>query len=174
MDATPGDIGVTMPVTGLIVEIAGVLLVHVPPGVASVSDTVVDTQAVTGPVIGAGRELTVKSVVTNPDPVVYVIMATPAPTPFTIPEEDPTVAIPGAELLQVPPDVVSLRVVELPLHKFVAPMIGPTCPFEQKKDSSKLTRVRYFMIFLLNGTQQFHLLSNCCPARLIYMACFSQ
>ena len=48
----------------------------------------------------------------------------PAETPVTIPVVDPTVATGKRLLLQVPPGVGSLRVVVLPSHTNVVPVIA--------------------------------------------------
>lgn len=51
------------------------------------------------------------------------MIAVPADTPVTIPEINPTVAIPVAPELQVPPVIASLNVVVVPIQIFVEPLI---------------------------------------------------
>ena len=48
----------------------------------------------------------------------------PADTPVTIPVEEPTVATPKVLLIQRPPGVLLLRVVVLPTHTVVEPLIA--------------------------------------------------
>ena len=51
--STPAETLVTRPVVALTVAIAGLLLVHVPPGAASLSEVVAPRQNVAMPVMGA-------------------------------------------------------------------------------------------------------------------------
>ena len=53
------------------------------------------------------------------------MVTVPPLTPLTIPVTDPTVAIAVLLLLQVPPVVVSLKVVVAPGHVLGTPVIGP-------------------------------------------------
>ena len=53
-----------------------------------------------------------------------MIIAVPAATPLTTPVVEPMVAIPVLLLLHVPPDVMSLSVVELPTQTLVVPVMG--------------------------------------------------
>jgi hypothetical protein len=53
-----------------------------------------------------------------------MIVADPTAAPFTKPVVLPTVAIPVAELLHVPPVVASANVVELPKHITALPEIA--------------------------------------------------
>jgi hypothetical protein len=48
----------------------------------------------------------------------------PPDMPVTVPDREPTVATPGAPLLQVPPVVASLKVIAAPAHALVIPVIG--------------------------------------------------
>jgi hypothetical protein len=52
-------------------------------------------------------------------------MVVPFETPVTTPVNEPIVAIAGALLLQVPPEVVLVSVVEEPIHRVVLPVIPP-------------------------------------------------
>ncbi len=58
----------------------------------------------------------------------------PAATPVTIPEEPPTVATGKLPLLQLPPGVALLKVIVLPWHTVVAPVIGSTVVTVRVKD----------------------------------------
>ena len=51
-------------------------------------------------------------------------MAIPAATPVTTPVVAPTVAVDVAPLLQVPPGVISPKVVVAPTHMLVVPVIA--------------------------------------------------
>ena len=63
MTVVPGVIPLTIPVAGPMVAIAGLLLLHVPPGVASVNIVVPPVQAPDNPIIGVAVLLTVIVVV---------------------------------------------------------------------------------------------------------------
>jgi hypothetical protein len=52
------------------------------------------------------------------------MVAKPALTPLTTPVAAPTVAMPVALLLQVPPGVASLNVVDAPTHMNAVPVMG--------------------------------------------------
>jgi len=56
--------------------------------------------------------------------VKQVILTVPTVTPVTIPVALPTVAIDVFELLQLTPDVASLRVIELPEQDVEGPVIA--------------------------------------------------
>ncbi len=53
-----------------------------------------------------------------------MIVGTPADTPVTIPELEPTVACAELLLVQVPPEGDALNVVLNPIHRFVVPVIA--------------------------------------------------
>jgi hypothetical protein len=57
----PGDMPVKTPVTLSMVPTAGVALLHVPPAVVLVSESVPETQMEVPPAIGAGSGLTVNA-----------------------------------------------------------------------------------------------------------------
>ncbi len=80
------------------------------------------------PVITAGNALTVIFVVAlHPDPMVYMIIAVPAPTPVAIPVAEPIVATEVLLLLHVPPpDAGSENVVFEPAQIVVAPDMADT------------------------------------------------
>lgn len=74
------------------------------------------------------------------------MLAIPAETPVTIPEETPAVAIPGFEEVQVPPAVALLSVVEWPSHIEVTPVIGGSAAKERKvQNSNAVSSVRFFI-----------------------------
>ena len=109
------------------VAIAGVALLQVPPEVASLSVTEVGTdppQIVAAPVTAAGLALTDIGFTTmQPPGTVYVILSVPAATPATIPVE-PAVAVPGALLDQVPPDVEWVNEVVVPVQTTPEPLMA--------------------------------------------------
>ena len=51
------------------------------------------------------------------------MVAVPAETPVTVPDDVPTVATPVDPEVHVPPDVTSLSVVEAPIHTVAVPVI---------------------------------------------------
>ena len=108
--ATPDDTPVTVPFTTVA---ALLLLLQVPPDVASVNTVVVATHTLTGVVglIAAGRAFTVTFAVVIHVPMLYVMMAVPAVAPVTVPFT--TVAF-VLLLVHVPPLVASVRCVLLP------------------------------------------------------------
>lgn len=85
---------------------SALVLYHVPPVVVLLNVVVVPMHIVAAPVIAPGIVLTlIVFVETQPPGAVYVITATPADNPATIPEVAPTVAMDvyaGSD--QVPPE----------------------------------------------------------------------
>lgn len=125
MVTVPGARPVTRPVVGTTGATDGLLLLHVPPGSEFVRIVALPWQTVVAPPIAAGCAFTVKVTdATHPAGVVYFITLVPAATPVTTPVIGATVATPGVMLLQVPPGVASLSVVELPAHTDKVPVIG--------------------------------------------------
>ena len=85
-----------------------------------------------GPLTDAGCEKTVMVLVTEQAPPnKQVIVAVPAATPVTIPDEVPTVAIDVLLLVHIPPAVASLNVVVEPTQTLpLPPMVeSPTVTF---------------------------------------------
>lgn len=123
MRLVPVAIPVTIPVEDPTVATPGVLLVHVPPGVACDSVVVEPTQVVSEPVIGPGVVTTFTVVIVAHPPTLYEISAVPAETPVTIPVVTPTVATPGALVNQNPPDGELLNAVVDPTHTPRDPVI---------------------------------------------------
>ena len=58
-----------------------------------------------------------------------MIVAVPAPTPVTTPDNEPTVATPVPLLLHVPPEDASNNVVDVPAHIVVKPVTAPGSGF---------------------------------------------
>lgn len=122
--ALPAFTPVTRPAL-LTVAIATLLLVHVPP-LVGLNVVVAPAQIVEFPVIETGGlGFTVMALVgfdAQPLDFVNIKVVAPALTPVTRPELL-TVAIVGLLLLQVPP-VVGLRVVVVPIHILLGPVIA--------------------------------------------------
>jgi hypothetical protein len=107
---TPDMIPVVMPA----VATAVLLLLHVPLP-ASLSVIVAPVQTVDGPEMPAGSGYTVIVVIIlHPVPNVYVITEVPTTLPVTTPVPELMEAIVALLLLQLPPPVPSLNVVEVP------------------------------------------------------------
>ena len=120
-DATP----LTVPVDEPTVPFATVLLLHVPPDVASLNVIVDPTHTDPGvPRIAViGLTVTILLLLQPVVAIIYDIVLVPAvDPPVTIPEL-PTVAIPVLVLLHVPPVVPSLRDVVDPWHTTAVPLI---------------------------------------------------
>jgi len=102
----------------------GLLLLQLPPPVASDKVTVEPRHTKLGPVIAAGEGFTVMPVVViQPVGNVYVIVAVPADMPPTVPFAAPTVPTAVLLLVQAPPADASLRVVVAPAQTVVTPVI---------------------------------------------------
>jgi hypothetical protein len=130
--ALPADVPYTTPVEDTVATPVELLL-HEPPVVASARVEVPPIDVDKVPVIDAGAAGTVVTVITVlVDDVpqrldaVYTIVSVPAPTPVTTPVPIFTVAIDGKLVVQLPPDAVSVRVIELLTHTVVAPDIALT------------------------------------------------
>ncbi len=106
----PTTTPVTIPVLAMVAT-EGALLLQVPPG-SELDKVVVDPrQAIRIPLIAPGVAVTVTTATVLQPATVYSIEAVPGVPPVTIPVSEPTVAIAGAVLLQVPPALVLARVV---------------------------------------------------------------
>jgi hypothetical protein len=121
----------TTPVVPSIVAIAVLLLLHVPPVVAFESAVVEPIQTCVLPDIPGttGIAYTVSGAIAVPGQpnalvTVYVMLTTPAETPFTIPVDRPTVATDMLLLVQLPPGVVFAFVIEVPTQCAVGPVIA--------------------------------------------------
>ena len=115
----------TIPDDDPIVATAGLLLLHQPPDVASVSVVLVPVQIFVMPDIDAGGVTTSTVCVARQAPELYEydMVTIPVPTPVTTPDV-PTVALDVLLLLQVPPVVESPRDVVDPTHTVSTPRIG--------------------------------------------------
>ena len=122
---------VIMPVEGSIVVMPVLLLVQVPPVVASVRVAAAPVHSAVEPAMAltAGTALTVKVVVAAVFPqvllTVYDIVVVPEATAVTAPVVASIVAAEVLVLVHVPPAVKSDRVVEAPAHNVVVPLITP-------------------------------------------------
>lgn len=125
----PAERPVNKPVVALIVPVAGVPLLHVPPGVALDSSEVLPWQILIEPVMAAGMGCTVNTdVVKQVLGKVYVMIVVPgggvADMPVTRPVPKPTVAIAGLLLVHVPLGTGWLSVVVNPSHTLNVPVIA--------------------------------------------------
>ncbi len=109
----PTVIPPTIPVPAPTVPTAGLLLLHVPPGSASVKVIVAPRQTTDKPLIAPGVGVIVTTATELQPATVYNIVTVPGvPPAVTTPLREPTVAIAGVTLLQVPPGVPQANVVE--------------------------------------------------------------
>jgi hypothetical protein len=124
----PADTAETTPVL-LTVATAVLPLLHEPPDVELVRFAVAPTHNVVDPLIADGAAFTVIAfVAAQPVPVEYVIVATPALTPPTIPVA-PTDATAVLLLLHVPPAEGFVNAVVAPVHTLLLPLITPGAAF---------------------------------------------
>lgn len=130
MMAVPAFTPEICPVVLFAIAIIGLLLVQVPPIVASVYVSVDPTHILGIELIVAGIELTVAMMVLiHPDGSVYVSTEVPTVIPIPIPVVLP-IDILLLLLLHVPPMVgVALKVLELPIHNPGLPDIADGSAF---------------------------------------------
>lgn len=102
------------------------LLLHVPPAVASLSVIVTPTHSELEPCIGVTLEVTVNTAIAGQPPAVYETVVVPVYVLLAVtrPVELPMVAMSELLRLHVPPTVASVSVVVLPPHKESAPPIA--------------------------------------------------
>jgi hypothetical protein len=101
------------------------LLLHFPPVTASERTFVVPMHKVVLPEIGAGDGLTVTVVLAKqPEARVYDILAVPAEKPEIIPVVRSAPAISVLLLLHVPVKTASSKVVVVPAHMYLTPVIA--------------------------------------------------
>ena len=117
----PGSTPVTIPLLLPTVAVDPDVLQVPPPGQLSV--VLNPTHTVPLPVIAEAPGVTVTTIVVVQPPAVYEIVAVPVAIPLTTPVE-PTVAIPVAPELHVPPVVVLNSGVVWPTHTDVVPLIA--------------------------------------------------
>ena len=100
----------------------GVLVLHVPPGVGSVSVVVLPTHMLL-PTMAPGEGLTViVFVLKQPNPSVNVTVLVPAETPVTMPSVEPISSeVDIRSLDQKPAPEVSVRVTVVPIHTVDGP-----------------------------------------------------
>jgi hypothetical protein len=119
-DTRPHARPVELPIVATVV----LLLLHAPPAVASLRVVQVPAHIVVVPIIAAGDEVTVATIVAvQPPLMVYEITAVPAETPQSVPVL-PMVATDTLLLLQVPPDMASLSVVQRPAQTDGTPLMA--------------------------------------------------
>jgi hypothetical protein len=118
--ATPPIAPVPLPA----VATAVLLLLQLPPAVASLSVMVSPAHTAVLPVIANGKGKTVNGdAAIQPVGNVYVIFVVPAVIAYTVPDEEAMVAIAVLLLLHVPPAVASDRLVVVPAHIPEGPVI---------------------------------------------------
>jgi hypothetical protein len=121
----PAVTPVTTPVVEPTVATPSEVLLHVPPGEASLRVMLKATQTEEGPVMATGEGVTVTIfVVIQPVASVYVIVDVPGVTPDTTPPV-PMVATAVVLLLHVPPKVMSDKEVVVPAQSIATPDIAP-------------------------------------------------
>jgi hypothetical protein len=104
---------------------AALLLLQMPPGVASLRLVVEVTQRFVLPVMGSGTGFTrILVLITHPVPTVYTMVATPADTPVIMPLEVPAVAMDAGVLLHVPPGIALASVIVAPSQTSTGPVIA--------------------------------------------------
>lgn len=119
----PDEIPVTIPLPSTVAT-EPLLLLQLPPPVLLLSIVVPLTHTLELPLIAPGRSFT-NIICTYWQPaVLYVIPTEPADTPDTTPD-GLTVAIDVLPLLQLPPPTGDVRVVVLPTHTLLLPLIDP-------------------------------------------------
>jgi hypothetical protein len=122
--AVPPDSPYISPLPSAVATVV-LLLVHAPPNVVSVKVTVAPTHTLGRPEIAPGDGLTVTVNVEVHPPKVYVTVAVPVDTPYTVPVPL-TVAIPPLAGLQVPPGLPpSDNPVVEPAQTTAVPAIAP-------------------------------------------------
>ena len=116
MMEVPGVTPVTKPDPVITVATAGVPLLQVPPPASPLSEVVKPWHTLNVPVMAVGNALTVITFVLLQPPLnVYIMVVVPAATPVTLPNAS-TVAVAIAPLLQVPPVVASVKLMDDPIQ----------------------------------------------------------
>jgi hypothetical protein len=122
--AVPPATAVTIPDDVPTVATPVLLLLHIPPETLLLNVVVKVWHTDATPEIVPGTGVTLMDFVTSvPQPVLYVIVAVPALTPLTIPDEVPTDAIAELLVLHTPPVAVLLNVVVALWHTVDEPAI---------------------------------------------------
>jgi hypothetical protein len=120
--AVPASIPLTRP--ELTDALDGLLLLQVPPAVASLRLVVPPSHTVAVPLIAVAGSTVTIAVAIQPPKVVYDISEVPPVIPVTTPLTEPTVATAGVWLTQVPPRARSLRVIVDPWHTGAEPVMA--------------------------------------------------
>jgi hypothetical protein len=120
----PVAMPVNTPVDELTDANAGALTLHVPPETEQDRDIESPAQTFPGPVMVPASP-TVSCIDTaQPDGSVYDMLVVPKEIPVTMPVPEPTVALAGSLLVQLPPAEVFARVTVVPGHTVVLPVIA--------------------------------------------------
>jgi hypothetical protein len=119
----PADMPLTRPEELPIVATEVLLLLQVPPGVASDSVVVAPRQMLKRPVIGGDELMVTDLIALQPVPSVYIMVSIPPASPVTIPVPVPTRAIEVLLLLHTPPEVASVSANVSPEHTVALPFI---------------------------------------------------
>jgi hypothetical protein len=123
IDEDPAASPLTTPVANPMDAMDVLLLLQVPPVVASLRVMLFPWQTTDGPVMGESGKTTTLLVEKHPAGVIYLMLTIPPETPVIIPETLPIVAIEVVALLHVPPGAELLNVVALPVQTVAAPVI---------------------------------------------------
>jgi hypothetical protein len=103
ISTVPAPVPVTKPVEAPTVAINGSAVLHVPPAVGSESVVLLPWHTTGTPATGSiGNTLTITDAI-QPVDVVYLTITLPGTTPVTIPLREPTDAMAGFRLVQIPP-----------------------------------------------------------------------
>jgi len=120
----PALTAVTTPETEPTVATLVLLLDHIPPPVP-VNTTELPTHIALGPDIGPGEGFTTMvTLALQPVDNVYMIVAEPGATPVTTPDDEPTVAMLVLLLVQTPPAVLFVSVMDDPAQTDVGPAMA--------------------------------------------------
>jgi hypothetical protein len=121
--AVPADTPVTTPEAST-EAMAGLTLLHVPPGTALLNAVVAPRQTPAIPVIGNNGFTVIVAMAVHPSDVVYVIIEVPADTPSALAVTRLIATTPVVPLLHVPPRTVLCSTVVAPWHIENVPVMG--------------------------------------------------
>lgn len=128
MVAVPAAIPVTTPVVASTVASDVLLLLQLPPAVASVSVAVKPAQTFDVPPMLAGELTLTTAVAIQPAPRSYVMLAVPLLTAVSTPLDEPIVAIAVLLLVHVPPAAPPLSVDVVAAQRESEPVIDAGVP----------------------------------------------
>jgi hypothetical protein len=124
MVAEPGAKVVTSPVAEPIAATVVFPLDHEPPDILLESVTLPPVHISVCPAMADGKPSTVTFTrLLQADPIAYDIVAVPAAIPVYTPDAESIVAIAGLLLCQYPPLTELVKVMLLPVHKLVLPVM---------------------------------------------------